>query len=106
MNTVENWSPQQLHDALAAGGVALIDIREPGEHRMARIEGSRLVPMTRFDLSALPDPARQRIVLYCASGARSLHVANQLVAAGHTPMAHLHGGIQAWANAGLPVARG
>ena len=39
-------TPQEIQRRLQAGEkLALIDVREPGEFQLARIEGSELIPM-------------------------------------------------------------
>lgn len=74
----------------------LIDVREPWEHRLAHIAGSRLVP-----LGALPaalstfDPATEYVLL-CHHGVRSLTGLHLLRERGLTRVAHLTGGIDAW----------
>ncbi len=85
---------------LEAGECELLDVREPGEHAREKIPGARLVPLGTLDPQAL---AGRRVVLHCASGARSARGAARLADAG-VDVAHLSGGIAAWRRDGLPVA--
>src|SRR6059036_3985705 len=60
----------------------VLDVREPHEHEIARIEGAKLIP-----LSQLPDrlgdlDGHQEIVTHCHHGARSLKALEILKAAG------------------------
>jgi rhodanese-related sulfurtransferase len=48
------------------------------------------------------DP-RKRVILYCATGNRSPLAAATLQDLGYARVAHLAGGIAAWAKQGLPV---
>lgn len=74
----------------------LIDVREPTEWNIGRIQGARLVPLGSIP-SVLPELDQSReIVLYCKGGARSLRAAEQLVGAGFTNVANLNGGIMRW----------
>jgi rhodanese-related sulfurtransferase len=50
------------------------------------------------------DPGR-RIILYCASGGRSALAVAMLQELGYTRVAHLDGGLKAWREAGLTVAK-
>ncbi|HQT38756.1 MAG TPA: rhodanese-like domain-containing protein [Acidocella sp.] len=100
---IKNYTPAELHDALAKHSVTLVDVREPAEFAGARIHGAVLFPLSSFDPAALPrDPARP-IVLQCGSGKRSLTAAEMCRKAGVEVAGHLAGGIGAWARAGLPV---
>ncbi|HQT63833.1 MAG: sulfurtransferase [Acidocella sp. 20-57-95] len=100
---IKNFTPAELHDALAKHAVTLVDVREPGEFAAARIHGAVLFPLSSFDPAALPhDPARP-IVLQCGSGKRSHNAALMCIKANVAIAGHLAGGIGAWAGAGLPV---
>ena len=102
MSELENWSPKEVHDALEAGEIVLIDVRTAPEYMMEHIDGALLMPMAFFRTDALPTQDGKRIVLHCGSGVRSGKVATDAMAAGIFPLAHLHGGFAAWKNAGLP----
>jgi len=78
---------------------ALIDVREPGEWAINRIEGAQLVPLstitTGAGLAKLP-PDRMS-VLYCKTGVRSAQALAAVRQAGFADAVHLQGGIVAWA---------
>lgn len=74
----------------------LIDVREPDEHALARIEGSRLIP-----LKTLPDvvdqlPKDRDIYIHCRSGMRSAKAVQLLEQHGFTRATNVTGGIDAW----------
>ena len=97
--TLESW--------LREGRTALFDVREEDEFGQARIPGSRLVPLSRFDPSAITAPEGDRIVIHCRSGRRCGMAAERLRAAGdRRPLYRLEGGILAWAQSGHPVNPG
>lgn len=92
---------------LREGNTALFDVRETDEFAQARIPGSRLVPLSRFDPSAIVAGDGERIVIHCRSGRRCGMAAERLRAAGdRRPLFRLAGGILAWAQAGHPVEPG
>jgi rhodanese-related sulfurtransferase len=79
------------------GRPLLLDIREPWETQICRIDGSELVPMQAL-AARLPglDGARP-IVCICHHGGRSAHVAMFLARHGYEDVYNLTGGVDAWA---------
>jgi rhodanese-related sulfurtransferase len=75
----------------------LLDVREPWETQICRIEGSELVPMRLMPerMQGL-DPAKP-IVCICHHGGRSMHVAMFLARQGFSDVYNLTGGVDAWA---------
>jgi adenylyltransferase/sulfurtransferase len=93
-------SPDQLRVLLDEGDdVVLIDVREPGEWEINRIDGARLIPKSALESGAglALIPADRTPVLYCKSGARSAKALTVVRAAGFANARHLEGGILAWA---------
>jgi len=93
-------TPPQLRDLMASGAnIALIDVREPVEWEINRIQGAVLIPKSAIDsgqaLAGLPQDAT--VVLYCKTGVRSAQVLVGLHEAGFASALHLQGGIAAWA---------
>lgn len=82
----------------------LLDTRSLREFRVSHLPGARYIGYETPDLSVLKDvPLDTPLVLYCAVGYRSEKVGERLLAAGYTQVRHLHGGLYAWVNQGLPV---
>lgn len=75
----------------------LVDVREPWEFQICRIENSKHIPMSNI-MRALNefDPA-QELVLICHHGVRSQRVGAYLTQAGFQNLINLDGGINAWA---------
>lgn len=102
-------TPAQLQAALnGPHPPVLIDVREPVEWDIVRLPGARLVPKGGIvDGRALADiPHDAPVVLYCKTGIRSAEALAALHAAGLAEVAHLRGGILAWAqeiDPSLPV---
>ena len=76
--------------------VILLDVREPWELDVARVDGIVHIPMNQVAerLHEL-DPDRQTVVL-CRSGRRSMDIARLLEQSGFKSVANLKGGILAW----------
>jgi molybdopterin/thiamine biosynthesis adenylyltransferase/rhodanese-related sulfurtransferase len=71
----------------------LIDVREPHEHEIARIDGARLIPLGSLrDVIPTIDPSRE-VVVFCKVGLRSEHAALALQRAGFGRVWNLAGGI-------------
>lgn len=75
----------------------LLDVREPWEFRICRIEGSQLIPMGQLPAAlAQLDPERETVVI-CHHGIRSRQVAMYLDYQGFSNVINLAGGVDAWA---------
>jgi adenylyltransferase/sulfurtransferase len=76
--------------------LTLIDVREPYEYEIARIDGSRLVPLGELETHLSELPRTGALVLQCHSGGRSEHATRLLQEAGFENVYNLEGGIDAW----------
>lgn len=87
--------------------VVLLDVREKDEVRTGYIEGAVTIPrgLLEFQAAAHLPQTDMDVVVYCASGARSLLAAQVLRAMGYTQVASMAGGITRWQEAGYPVVR-
>ena len=101
--SVRDLTPEEVARGLAAGTILLVDVREPRETDVERYPEAVLLPMSAFDLAAIPDPAGRQVVFACRSGNRSVTASLAAQAAGLPYDAHLAGGINAWKAAGLPT---
>src|SRR6186997_3364031 len=103
--------PQGLSSELANDKrPVVIDVREPDEHAQGVIPGAIHIPRGFLELrieKAVMD-RETPVVLYCASGTRSVLAARSLVELGYTNVRSLAGGFGGWKKAGLawemPVA--
>ncbi len=94
---VTEIEPADLAEKLRRGDdFQLIDVREQWEWQIAHIAGARLIPLGELgsQIGTL-DPAREAVI-YCKSGARSLHAAYELEEAGFRKATNLSGGILRW----------
>ncbi len=92
-------TPRELADRIAGGTrPVLIDVREPREWELARIEGARLIPLGTLEAAMGSLDRTADIVVYCKSGARSAKAVEQLRAAGFARVRNLAGGIRRWSD--------
>jgi len=86
-----------LEDGSATAPVRLVDVREPFENEVCRIEGSELIPMNSIpaNLAAL-DSGDGLIIVVCHHGVRSLSVVNWLRNQGVENCQSMAGGIDRW----------
>jgi sulfur-carrier protein adenylyltransferase/sulfurtransferase len=94
---VREITPLQLAAKRArADDFDLIDVREPHEYEIARLEGARLIPLASLG-ATLPTLNRDReIIVHCKTGARSAAAVRELQAAGFRNVWNLAGGIARW----------
>jgi rhodanese-related sulfurtransferase len=98
-------SPEQLRDLLDAGEIVLVDVREPYEWDAGRIPGAVHIELERLAARAEEIPHDRTVVFQCRLGVRSA-MAMQAFRASGWDAYHLAGGIQAWADKGLPLEPG
>ncbi len=82
---------------LDRGEATLIDVREPEEHAICRITGSRLLPMRKIPGTLDSLPRDRKLLVLCHHGARSARVTQYLRAHGFDRASNVRGGIDAWA---------
>jgi len=90
-------TPAELAAALAAGErIKLIDVREPAEWQINRIEGAELIPLGELPAHLADLPQTEQLVAYCKTGQRSAEALALLKQSGFSTARHLGGGIVAW----------
>jgi rhodanese-related sulfurtransferase len=95
----ETISPAELSERMRRNDdLLLIDVREPEEHALARIEGARLLPLSLFPEWAETLDANKEIVFMCHHGIRSAQVCAFLARQGYNKLYNLAGGIDAWSH--------
>lgn len=88
---------QELKDRLDKGDkVFLLDVREPHEFSMAKIEGSTLIPLGTLPQSLNQLDPTDEIVALCHKGMRSADAVGFLLQQGFSNVKNLIGGIDAW----------
>jgi len=94
---VRELAPLELATRMRrADPLDVIDVREPYEWRIARIEGARMIPLGRIGAAVGDLPRDREIVLYCHHGVRSRAAAEFLASQGFDGVWNLSGGIDRW----------
>jgi rhodanese-related sulfurtransferase len=104
MSDIATISPEAVQALRAKGPVSLVDVRTPAEYREVHVEGATLLPLDRFDPSAVC--CSGPVYVICEAGPRAVEAASRLKAAGREEVAVVDGGMKRWTDAGLPVVRG
>lgn len=91
-------------DKLSAGGVSLLDVREPDEYDQGAIPGALHIPRGHLEaqVEAKLSDKNQPVVVYCAGGVRSAFAADTLQALGYTNVLSMAGGFGKWKDEGRP----
>jgi rhodanese-related sulfurtransferase len=91
-------APQELKRRLDAGeSITVLDVREPWECAIARLQGTVNIPLNEIPARLLELDSNAELVVMCKVGGRSRRAAEFLSARGFSRVANLAGGIDAWA---------
>ena len=96
---VPEISVQELKGKMDAGETfGLIDVREPFEFEIARIDGAKLIPLGEISERAGELDREQTLIVHCHSGRRSAQAVQLLKQRGFANVYNLEGGIDAWSD--------
>jgi adenylyltransferase/sulfurtransferase len=88
---------QELKRRLDRGeSIALLDVREPHEFAIARIDGSTLIPLRSLPARLGELDRAGEIVVLCHHGQRSMRALELMRGSGFGKIKSLRGGIDAW----------
>lgn len=96
---MRDWeiTPVELKKKMDAGEKPFIlDVREPNEYQINRIEGSTLIPLGELPRRYQELPKDREIVAQCKMGARSAKAMDFLKSVGFPNVKNLRGGIIEW----------
>lgn len=85
--------------------IALIDVRSDNEVAYGVIEGAQHLPLHLLPIKADELDKDVQTIFYCRSGARSAQACAFMAAKGYGNMYNLQGGIMAWVQSGLGLAK-
>jgi rhodanese-related sulfurtransferase len=95
-------APERVAELVGAGETQLVDVRRDDEYEAGHVAEARHLPFDRLTTAADELDRSRTVVFYCRSGDRSAAAADAFAASGWD--AHsMAGGLQAWAEAGLPL---
>jgi rhodanese-related sulfurtransferase len=90
-------TPSQLSERMRGDEPPLVvDVREPEEYELARLEGARLLPLSLFNEWAPSLDRGRETVFMCHHGIRSAQVCAFLARQGFEKILNLAGGIDRW----------
>ncbi len=95
---MQQWTPQQLAEQLPQmhKEMLILDVREPWEYAIAKLDGSLLIPLNVLAANYLQLDSSKTIVVVCHHGVRSAHACYFLERRGFNTI-NLIGGIDRWA---------
>ena len=90
-------TPKELKDRLDKGDkLVLLDVREPWENQLAKLDNSILIPLGTLPNSLSKLDRNAEIIAYCHHGMRSGDATEFLLQQGFSNVRNLIGGIDAW----------
>ena len=95
-STVKEISAPELQALLAQNDVQLVDVREPFEREICRIDHSLAIPLATLKDQLDTLDKSKAVVCYCKGGGRSANACQELDAAGFSEVYNLRGGILGW----------
>lgn len=91
---------QDMQQALADSSrrVTVLDVREPAEYAVARVDGTVLMPLSTLPQRFAELDPRRDYFLHCKAGVRSMKAVQFLKQQGFTSVKSVQGGIAAWSD--------
>ncbi len=80
------------------GNYLILDVRSKYEYESGHIEGALLIPHTELQDRLDEVKGYDKVLVYCASGNRSIAASQILINAGFEEVYNLNGGYKAWQN--------
>jgi len=108
MSPIKQISPQELTFLVNHEDGLIVDMRAEKDFKAGRIIDSKFLSSEKInnnDFVSLEKHKDKPIIVVCTAGISASKVANQLLKAGFNKVNLLKGGMNAWINAGLPVAK-
>jgi len=93
---VPQLSPAAARELLGAADTVFIDVRDTHERLVDSLPASEHLPLEQLLADGVPFPPSMRLVVYCASGSRSLVAAESLLKRGYSRVHNLEGGLSGW----------
>jgi rhodanese-related sulfurtransferase len=104
----KSLTPAELTRLINQENALVVDVSPINDFEKGHIVGSRHVAMSQFDPEnkSLAKVREHPVAVVCRNGTQSGQAAKRLVKAGFTRVCVLDGGIAAWQQAEMPLARG
>ncbi len=108
MSPIKQLSAQELTFLVNRKEGLVVDVRGEKEFKASHILDAKHLPsekVTNNDFASLENHKDKPIIVVCTAGITASKVANQLLKAGFSQVNLLKGGMNAWVNASMPVAK-
>lgn len=86
-------------------GAVVLDVRPPADYAAGHLPNARNIPLAELGQRAGELPGGKPVIVCCKSGNSSGRAVSLLRRGGRQEVFNLTGGLQAWAQAGLPVVK-
>ena len=93
---VPQLSPAEARAILGTPDTVFVDVRDAHERLVDSLPGSEHIPLEQLIGEGVPFGSSMRIVIYCASGSRSLLAAEALMKRGYSRVHNLQSGLSGW----------
>ena len=94
---MREYDAEELKQYLESNKPFLLDVRQPWEYDVCRLDGSTLIPMGRIQAEIdMLDKDRETVVI-CHHGIRSRQVGRFLESVGFSNIINLKDGVNGWA---------
>ena len=107
---IVNSLPAEINPAMGyqkfQEGAFLLDVRTQAEWEEYHVDGATMIVLDELEARVNEVPFDQEVIVICNSGNRAKVGRDILLAAGHTSVASIAGGIQGWMSAGYDVVSG
>jgi hydroxyacylglutathione hydrolase len=111
LRTVDQMDVFTLQEQLTTSQLAVLDVRTADEWHAGHIRDAGFMPYTSMArqldrpsrLAELPFGTDERVAVTCAAGNRSSTAISLMLRHGFRNLVNVTGGMEAWANAGLPM---
>jgi sulfur-carrier protein adenylyltransferase/sulfurtransferase len=96
--------PVEAQERINAGGVLVLDVREPDEFEQGTLADVLHIPRGHLEaqIEGRATDRNQEIIVYCAGGIRSAFAARTLQELGYTNVLSMAGGFGRWKDEGRP----
>ena len=100
--------PNQAMDIIQneENNMTILDVRTPDEYKMGHIKNSTLIPLQSLSkrLDELHNFKDKKVLVYCASGSRSISASRILEKNGFSPY-NMNGGVSSWVGNGYKITK-
>ncbi len=96
---VPQVSPVEAAGLLESADAVFIDVRDMHERLADSLPRSEHIPLNELIANGVPFPASSQLVIFCATGSRSLLAAESLIKRGYALVHNLEGGLSGWRRA-------